>query len=353
MQDFIIRTLQKSGIDRNNRARPGCCHTGSHRNGVFFRNADIKEAFRILRCKAVEPRSLRHRSRDSNNAGIRPGKPAQRPREHGRVAFALASAYSAGIDIEFPDSMEFFRILLRERISLSLFCDRMDHDRAIKLFCAGEHFNQLCRIMAVNRAKIGEPHLFKQHVWDEQILDLIFQVQHTAEQPRTNLGEFSQKLSCIMLEMLVGAARAHAVQMPVHSAHIVRNGHIVIVEHNDQRLFALPRIVKRLETESACQCAVAQYGNHAALSAEHAFGAQNAERCGNRSARMARSKSIMWTFRTLRKAADPVFLAEFIEFGRTAGQDLMHIGLMPHIKNDLICRRIKHAVQRDREFYDP
>ena len=47
VNELVICTLQKCRIQRANRTQALFCHAGSHRDGVFLRNADIEKAIAI------------------------------------------------------------------------------------------------------------------------------------------------------------------------------------------------------------------------------------------------------------------------------------------------------------------
>ena len=211
MKDFVICALQESGIDRNDRPGPRCRHAGSHSNRMFFSNANVKKAIREFRCKAVKPRSLRHRGRYGDNSGIRTRKSAQRPRKYGRIAFPLISVHRTRIYIKFSNSMEFLRILLRKCISFSFFGDGMNHNRTVKLLCPSQHLRKRHKVMSIHRAKISKSHFLKQNVWNEKILDPVFEAQCISEQPNAHFRKPLQELCGVVLKPLVRAAGAHAV----------------------------------------------------------------------------------------------------------------------------------------------
>lgn len=66
---------------------------------------------------------------------------------------------------------------------------------------------------------------------------------------------------------------------------------------------------------------------------------------------MPRDESIVVTLVWLRKAGKPAVLTQRSEFISSAGDYLVDIALMSHIKNDAVARRIIDTVQRNGQFH--
>ena len=65
---------------------------------------------------------------------------------------------------------------------------------------------------------------------------------------------------------------------------------------------------------------------------------------------MTGSEAVMIAFASLRESTDTATNAECIELLAPAGQQLVCIALMPYVKYDMIVRRGKHAMDRNRQF---
>ena len=66
---------------------------------------------------------------------------------------------------------------------------------------------------------------------------------------------------------------------------------------------------------------------------------------------MSDSECVIFAFGTLREAADAVFRAVEPECFAASGDDLMGIGLMADIKDELVRGGIEYIVESDDQFY--
>ena len=66
---------------------------------------------------------------------------------------------------------------------------------------------------------------------------------------------------------------------------------------------------------------------------------------------MACAKRVIDAFGTFRESADAVLCTVELEYLTTAGDDFMGIGLMSHIKYDLILRSVIYIMQSHYQFY--
>lgn len=72
----------------------------------------------------------------------------------------------------------------------------------------------------------------------------------------------------------------------------------------------------------------------------------------NRSGGMSRIKAVAVALFAFRKSAHSAVFAQMVEALASAGQQLMGVGLMPDVPDQLVLRKIQHTVQRDRQLHD-
>ena len=65
---------------------------------------------------------------------------------------------------------------------------------------------------------------------------------------------------------------------------------------------------------------------------------------------MARPERVMRALGPARVARDAVQLAQRVELVEASREQLVRVALVPHVPDDLVLRRIEHAVERQREF---
>ena len=68
---------------------------------------------------------------------------------------------------------------------------------------------------------------------------------------------------------------------------------------------------------------------------------------------MRRAERVVFAFGALGEAGQAAALAQGPDAVAPAGEDLVRIGLMPHIPDQPVPRRVEHIMQRDRQFDDP
>ena len=129
--------------------------------------------------------------------------------------------------------------------------------------------------------------------------------------------------------------------------------HLVVV-HDDQQLgLALADVVERLEREAAHQRGVTDDDRDALHAVAQV--ARLGQPLGDRQSRpgMPAIEDIVRRLTAAREPAHAVQLAERAEPLQAAGQELVRIGLVPRVPDDLVARRLQQPMQRDRELHYP
>ena len=81
------------------------------------------------------------------------------------------------------------------------------------------------------------------------------------------------------------------------------------------------------------------------------FGPGHADGKGKRRVPVPGNERVVNAFIRVRNAGNSVDLTKLIKLLFAAGEDLVRVALMPHIKDDGILRRFQHAVQRHGQFH--
>ena len=104
---------------------------------------------------------------------------------------------------------------------------------------------------------------------------------------------FAYSVPQMGLYPVIGRVGGETEQMFVDSTEIAVYGEVVVVEHNQKIGLACPGIVKSLISQSACECAVADYRNHLFVRPLKTGGSGQSEGGGNGSGRMAHTEGII------------------------------------------------------------
>ena len=79
-------------------------------------------------------------------------------------------------------------------------------------------------------------------------------------------------------------------------------------------------------------------------------GQRHAQRGRDRGRRMRGAEGVVLAFVAARKAADAAELAQRVHALAPAGQDLVRVGLVAHVPDQPVVRRVEDVVQRDRQL---
>ena len=141
------------------------------------------------------------------------------------------------------------------------------------------------------------------------------------------------------------------LQVLIQAAVILGNGHIVVIDHDNEVSMQLCRKIQRLQRLSAREGAISNHRNHIpALSLQIPSLGHTAGKA-DRSRGMTHSEKVMFTLIGVAVTGHIVVVFR-IEVGiLAASQHLMGIALVRHIKNDLILWGIKHIMQGNGGFH--
>lgn len=120
----------------------------------------------------------------------------------------------------------------------------MHQNRMIDLLGFPDHLFYGLDIMTVHRSQISDAHIFKEHARNQQLLDGIFGLLHLLHQRTADHRNRAQKGTDRKLQLIVALIRTNAVQVSGHAAHIFRDGHIVVVQHDDEIFFMRAALFK-------------------------------------------------------------------------------------------------------------
>ncbi|CAB4833398.1 unannotated protein [freshwater metagenome] len=128
----------------------------------------------------------------------------------------------------------------------------------------------------------------------------------------------------------------------------------IVVEHDDHALLAVTDVVQRLVGHAAGDAAVADDGNDVAVRIGPEVAADGeavgvAQRCRG----VAVLNDIVRAFLAVRVARQAAGLTQGLERSLAAGDDLVHVRLVPGVPQHRIGGRLEHTVQGERELDHP
>ena len=129
-------------------------------------------------------------------------------------------------------------------------------------------------------------------------------------------------------------------------------GPAVVVDHDDQPAVLGHRdVVQRLPGHPAGQRAVADHRDHGAVGlAAQPVRLGQPVGVGQAGGRVRVLHQVVLGLGPARVAGQPAALAQRAELRHPPGEQLVHVGLVPGVENDLVHRGVEHPVQRDRQL---
>ena len=141
------------------------------------------------------------------------------------------------------------------------------------------------------------------------------------------------------------------LQVAVQASVVFGDGHLVVVDHDDEVRVQFSCVVQSLESFAAAQRTVSDDSNDIAFFAFQvtAFGQSSGQ--ADRGGGMADDEMVVCAFRRLGVARHVVvfFRIEISLF--PSGQHLVGIALVGHVEDNLVFRRVEHVMQGDGGFH--
>ena len=246
--------------------------------------------------------------------------------------------------------MVFFRLLLTGGVAAPFLCDNMQQHGFFDLFRLCKQLAHAFQVVPVHRAEINKAHLLKQRGRQHEALDARLGARDRARHRRA-AGDARKALLDAHLGTQIARIDAQTRQMAAESADILRNGHIVVIEHNKQRLARGACVAQRLVCHAAGQRAVADDRDHMVFLVPERARMRHAQRDRDRVRRMAGHAGVGHAFLRLHKPGKAAVLPQCIKAVTAAGQYFMHIALVAHIIDDAVARGVELPLKRHRQLH--
>lgn len=341
----VVGALHERGVDaaEGNHASGG--QTGREGDCMALGNAHVEAAVGQLLLENVHRTARQHGGGHAHDARILAGKFQQRMAEDLLVAGVLRvgrrQALARG-GVELARSVPYGRVALGRCVALAFLGDDVQQLGAGNVAYVAEDPDQRAQIVAVHRPEIAEVEAFEQVALAQNALfDEVAEVLDLAAQARNA----RHGIPDLVLQPVVVTRGGDVEQVFGERAHVGTDRHVVVVEDHEHVGIRGAGVVEPLVGQSAGQGAVADHRHHVAVNALQLVGLGDAQ-CGrDRHRSVARAEGVVGTLRHAGEPADAVQLAVRMERFAAAGQDLVGIGLMTHVPDDLVLRRVIDVVQ--------
>jgi len=228
----------------------------------------------------------------------------------------------------------------------------VDDDRAFGLEGLGQCAAERADVVPVDHAHVGEVELLEEEAGRPVGLDRGLDLGAEALDPPADAErQFRQPV----LEVLAGVVEPRVEADPVEGARegadVRRDRHPVVVEDDHDRRLQAARRVEGLVGDTAGQRAVTDHRGDAAVDADplaHALLQPN--RVADRGRGMAGAHDVVLGLLDRAERGEALVLADRRQLLAAAGEDLVRVGLVADVPEDLVARAFEHAVEGDGEL---
>ena len=347
----VVGALHEGRIDIAEGNHPRGGQSGREGHGVSFGDAHVETAVGHLAHQNVHRTARRHGGRDAHHAGVEAGQFQQRLAEDvlvaGRAAFRGDPL--ARVGVEAPRGMPHRLIVLGRKVALALYGHDVQQLGSLDVVHRAQRPHQLPEVVAVHRSEVAEIEALEQIALVEHpLLDGVARLLAQAQQTRRMRQQAPQPL----LEPVVVHRGRDLQQVVLQRARRLVDSHVVVVENHQQvGPLAGSGVVQPLERQAAGHRAVADHGHDLPPLAPQLGGLGHAERRGNRHRGVPAPEGVVLALGHARKAADASQAPLGPERLAAPRDDLVGVGLVADVPDDLVLGRVIDIVQRGGQLH--
>ena len=355
VHDLVPRPVEERRVDRHDRTQAAHRHAGGRRHRVLLGDADVEAAVGEPVLERQQPGRARHRGGDRDDARVGLGFLDDRLGERLGVA--------GGDGLRWPDERVEHRcvvevllvVVLGRRIAATLLRQDVHEDRAVLRQLDGvvQRVLHLLDVVSVERADVPHAERLEERRRLQELADAGLERVHRRPGLVADDGQRLEELLEPTLTahvdrvepdvgerrgQLVGHAVGQArVRRPLVAAltvgrqvrHRRRVRPAVVVEHHDHLAAAVADVVEGLVGHTTGQRTVADHGDDVAVRVDaEVAGDRHPVGVRQRGRRMAVLDVVVHRLLAARIARQTPGLAQLLELGLPAGDDLVHVRLM-------------------------
>ena len=206
-----------------------------------------------------------------------------------------------------------------------------------------EGLDEQGNVVAVDGAEVLQPELLEEDGGPQHALGGLFGAARHVE--RGLAAEALHDARGPVVQVLVVLVGDDAVEVAGDGADVAVDGPLVVVEHDDQALGLLGDVVERLEGDAVGEGGVAGHGDDVLLAAGQIAGHGHAQRGRERGAGVACAVAVVLALGAQHEAVEAAGLADGLQALAAAGEDLVDVGLVADVEEELVLRGIEDGVQ--------
>ena len=256
----------------------------------------------------------------------------------------------AGLRIVRAEAVEFLLAVERWLKATALLREDVEQDGALFFFEELEGLDEQRQVVSVDRAEVLQAELFEKNRGPQHALGSFFSAAHDGH--RGLAAEFLNQARGGFVEVAIALVGDDAVEVTRDGADVAIDGPLVVVEHDDQPLGLFGDVVERFERDAVGKGGVAGDGDHVLFAAGQIARHGHAQSGGEGGAGVARAVAVVLALGAQHEAVEAARLPDGFKALAAAGKDLVDVGLVADVEDELVGRRVKDHVEGQREFDD-
>ena len=315
---------------------------------MLFGDAYVKSALRELFQYFINTRAVGHSSGEGDDFFILSHQFAHRFAQDSRISRRFGGRFDsrAGVHIKRAGGVPGVIILFAGRVALAFSGNGMDDNRpVVNLLRLAQSRNQGAHVMAVHIADVFEAEFIDQCARQNGGGNGIFESLGGAAQSSAKARNGFELIADFFFETVVTLCAAYAVEITRKRADGGRDRHFVIVQQHDEPRFQVSRLVNGFHRHAASQTGITDERADVVFFALLVTRNCHTQRGRQRGRSVARAKGVVFRFVTLEKTAQTAVLLHGVEAVTASGQNLVGVGLVAHVPDQAVLRRLESVVQ--------
>ncbi len=264
--DLVVGPLEEGRVDGYDGLEPRDRQAGGEGHGMLFGDPDIEEALGKLLGKLPEARPLAHGRGDGQDLLVFPSDLDQSSaKDAGKGGPPFALLRLARRDLERSGAVEFFGVRPGRLVAFAFLRHALDEDRPVVRFGQLEGLDEGPDAVALDRADIADAELREDKAREDRLLDELFQGPPGLDERPADLGDGPEDGLSLVLDPDIMLTRNEIGEVFRPGPDVDRDGHLVVVEDDDQALAEVADLIERFEGNAARQAAVADDGDNVVL----------------------------------------------------------------------------------------
>ena len=265
----------------------------------------------------------------------------------GRLAGGLGVA---GLGIVGAEAVKLLLAVERGLKAAALLREHVQQNRTVYGLEELEGLDQQRQVVAVDGAEVLQAELLKEDGGPEHAFGGFFGAAGDLDGGLA--AEALDDARGRVVQVLVVLVGDDPVEVAGDGADVAVDGPLVVVEDDDQALGLLGDVVDRFEGDAVGEGGVAGDGDDVFAAAGQIARHGHAEGCGERGAGVAGAVAVVLALGAEHEAVEAAGLADGVEAVAAAGENLVDVGLVADVKENLVFGRVEDGMKGQGQLDD-